>query len=108
MLVSLFISLRSIQRLTGRTETHVTVTWYALLVIIVVIAIDASRALVSFRTSRHYESAALASNALHFSGDLVGSVAVLVGLLFARAAIRTPTRSRRSSSACSCCSPRSG
>ncbi len=85
VLVSLFISLRSIERLTGRTETHVTVTWYALLVIIVVIAIDASRALVSFRTSRHYESAALASNALHFSGDLVGSVAVLVGLLFARA-----------------------
>jgi divalent metal cation (Fe/Co/Zn/Cd) transporter len=48
-----------------------------------VIAIDASRTLVSWRTSRTYESAALASNALHFAGDLAGSIAVLLGLVFA-------------------------
>ena len=49
------------------------------------IVIDASRALVSWRASRKLWSAALASNALHFSSDLLGSAAVLVGLLFVRA-----------------------
>ncbi|HZO08870.1 MAG TPA: cation diffusion facilitator family transporter, partial [Myxococcota bacterium] len=49
------------------------------------IAIDASRAVVSFRTSRRYRSAALAANALHFSSDLAGSLAVLIGLLLVRA-----------------------
>ena len=60
-------------------------TWWALTVLAVVIAIDASRALASFRTSRRYRSAALAANALHFSSDLAGSLAVLVGLLLVRA-----------------------
>jgi cation diffusion facilitator family transporter len=84
VLVSLFISLRSIERLVGQVHSHVNVTWWALAVVGVVIAIDASRTLVSWRTSRRYESAALASNALHFGSDLVGSIAVLVGLLLAR------------------------
>jgi cation diffusion facilitator family transporter len=84
VLVSLFISLRSIERLTGRTTTVVHVTWYALLVVCVVIVIDASRALVSFRASRQFQSAALSSNALHFTSDLLGSVAVLIGLLVAQ------------------------
>ena len=34
---------------------------------------------VSWRASRRYQSAALESNALHFGGDLAGSLAVLVG-----------------------------
>jgi cation diffusion facilitator family transporter len=84
VLVSLFISLRSIERLVGSAHSHVNVTWWALMVVGVVIAIDASRTVVSWRTSRRYESAALASNALHFGSDLLGSLAVLVGLLFAR------------------------
>jgi cation diffusion facilitator family transporter len=82
--VSLFISARSIERLAGLTHATVEVRWYSLAVIGVVIVIDASRATVSWRTSRRVQSAALASNALHFSSDLLGSVAVLVGLLFAR------------------------
>jgi divalent metal cation (Fe/Co/Zn/Cd) transporter len=45
-----------------------------------VIAVDLSRALVSLRASRRYVSPAFAANALHFAGDLAGSVAVLVGL----------------------------
>ena len=45
-----------------------------------VIAVDASRALVSVRASRRYRSPAFAANALHFAGDLAGSVAVLFGL----------------------------
>jgi cation diffusion facilitator family transporter len=85
VLVSLFISVRAVQRLAGSTDTHVHTAWYAFAVLAVVIAIDASRTLVSWRTSRRYGSAALASNALHFASDLAGSVAVLVGLLFASA-----------------------
>jgi cation diffusion facilitator family transporter len=82
-LVSLFISLRSIERLVGPGHGHVQVRWYSLAVIGVVIVIDASRTFVSWRTARQVESAALASNALHFGSDLLGSVAVLAGLLFA-------------------------
>jgi cation diffusion facilitator family transporter len=83
--VSLFISLRAIERLAGASTTHVNVTWYAFVVLGVVIAIDASRTVVSWRTARRHESAALASNALHFGSDLLGSLAVLTGLLFAHA-----------------------
>ena len=85
VLVSLIISVRAVQRLTGSTHSHVHTAWYAFAVLAVVIAIDASRMLVSWRTSRRYGSAALASNALHFASDFAGSVAVLVGLLFAHA-----------------------
>lgn len=83
--VSLFISLRAIERLAGSAGTNVHVTWYSFVVLGVVIAIDASRTLISWRTARRYQSAALASNALHFSSDMLGSLAVLTGLLFAHA-----------------------
>jgi len=65
--------------------THATVKapWYAFAVIAIVIAIDVSRTIVSWRTSRRYHSAALASNALHFASDFLGSLAVLIGLTFA-------------------------
>ncbi len=81
--VSVVISARAIERLTGVTGARPHVTWYAFVVLGVVIAIDASRATVSWRTARRYESAALSSNALHFVSDLMGSVAVLVGLIAA-------------------------
>ncbi len=85
VLLSVFVAFRALQRLTGSTDAHVDAAWYAIVVIVVVIVIDASRALVSWRASRELGSAALASNALHFSSDLLGSAAVLVGLLFVRA-----------------------
>lgn len=84
-LVSLFISVRAIERLTGATHSHVNAAWYAFVVLGVVIAIDASRTFVSWRTARRYSSAALASNALHFGSDLAGSLAVLGGLLLTSA-----------------------
>jgi cation diffusion facilitator family transporter len=84
VIVSLFISVRAVERLVGSSESHVRVTWYALAVVGVVLAIDLSRTVVSLRTSRRYGSAALASNALHFGSDFLGSTAVLVGLLAAR------------------------
>jgi cation diffusion facilitator family transporter len=82
-LVSVFISFRAIQRLTGAIDVQVQTAWYAFAVLAIVIAIDASRAVISWRTAHRYTSAALASNALHFASDFAGSVAVLVGLVFA-------------------------
>ena len=85
LLVSLFIAYESLRRLIDGGGHDIDVTWWALTVLGVVIAVDASRALISFRTSRRYRSAALAANALHFTSDLAGSLAVLVGLLLVRA-----------------------
>jgi cation diffusion facilitator family transporter len=85
VLASLVIVWRALAHLLGGSETGVEATWYAFLVIGIVIAVDLSRTIVSARASRRYASAALASNALHFGSDLVGSVAVLVGLLLVRA-----------------------
>ena len=85
LLVSLAIAGESIRRLVEGGGHEVDVTWWAFAVLGLVIAIDASRALASFRTAQRYNSAALAANALHFSSDLAGSVAVLVGLVLVRA-----------------------
>ena len=72
-------------QLTGHSPTRVDVTWYALVVVVIVLVIDASRAFISWRAAQKFESAALKSNALHFASDLLGSAAVLVGLLLVRA-----------------------
>ena len=85
VLVSIFIGFESVRRLVDGGGHDIDVTWWALTVLGVVIVIDASRALTSFRTSRRYRSAALAANALHFTSDLAGSIAVLIGLLLVRA-----------------------
>jgi cation diffusion facilitator family transporter len=85
---SVVIGVRAVQHLAGSKESTVDATWYALAVIGGVIAIDAARTIVSMRTARRFESAALQSNALHFASDLAGSTAVLVGLVFVRAGYR--------------------
>lgn len=82
---SVLIAVRALERLTGATSAHVNAAWYVFLVVAVVIAVDLSRATVSYRASRAYGSPALAANAFHFASDLAGSVAVLAGLLFAHA-----------------------
>ena len=81
---SIAIVWRAIDHLVHGSSA-VNATWYALLVMGVVICIDVSRTVVSRRAARQYSSPALASNALHFGSDLAGSVAVLAGLLFVRA-----------------------
>jgi cation diffusion facilitator family transporter len=85
-LASLYIGYQSVDRLLGGVNHgDVEGPWYALVVLVVVIAIDVSRASISWRASKAYDSPALASNALHFASDLLGSVAVLIGLIFVRA-----------------------
>ncbi len=81
VLASLFLSFRALSYIVGSSEPEVRATWYAFLVLGIVIVVDASRTLVSLRGSRRYGSAALQANALHFASDLGGSFAVLVGLL---------------------------
>jgi cation diffusion facilitator family transporter len=81
---SVFIAWRAITHLVGSRPTSVHATWYAFAVIGVVIAVDVSRTIVSWRASRRYRSAALAANALHFASDLAGSGAVLLGLVLVR------------------------
>ncbi len=83
-LISLFIAYAAVRRLVDGTG-EVDATWWAFLVIGVVIAIDASRATVSHRAARRFTSPAFGASALHFAGDLAGSTAVLIGLIFAAA-----------------------
>jgi len=81
---SLAIAGESIFRLAGHGG-KVEVRWYTFAVLLVVIAIDASRSLSSRRGAHLHESAALGANALHFTLDLIGSVAVVIGLVFVKA-----------------------
>ena len=85
VLASLLIAWRAIARLTGDEHPQVDARWYALVVIGVVILIDVTRTVASWRAARRFHSAALSSNALHFGSDLGGSLAVLVGLVLVRA-----------------------
>jgi cation diffusion facilitator family transporter len=82
---SVLIAYRAVMRLTSSHPQPVNATWWALLVVGVVIVIDVGRTSASMSGARRYHSAALASNALHFASDLAGSFAVLAGLLLARA-----------------------
>jgi cation diffusion facilitator family transporter len=83
IVASVAIVVESVVRLAGRAP-HVDARWYTFAVLIAVIAIDASRSLASRRAAHRHGSAALSANALHFTLDLLGSVAVLVGLVLVR------------------------
>ncbi len=78
--VSLFIATAAVARLVGAVEFDVDASWWTFAAIVLVIAIDASRTLVSLRGARLYRSDALLANALHFGSDLAGTLAVLAGL----------------------------
>jgi cation diffusion facilitator family transporter len=85
MLVSLVIAYASVRRLIDGGGHDIDVTWWAFTVLAVVIVVDASRATISYRGSKRYNSPALAANALHFASDLAGSVAVVIGLVLVSA-----------------------
>jgi cation diffusion facilitator family transporter len=63
------------------------VHWYSFAVIGVALVVDLSRTSASLLAARRYASPALRSNAFHFAADMIGSVAVLVGLLAVRAGV---------------------
>ena len=85
ILVSAFLAVLALLRLFGGRGHDVDATWWAFVVLAVVIAIDLSRTVASRRGAREFHSAALASNALHFASDLAGSLAVLIGLVLVAA-----------------------
>ena len=81
LLVALAIGTESVHRLLTSAGEGVEATWWAFLVLAIVIAIDISRAVASSRTARRHGSPALASNAVHFTSDLAGTLAVLAGTI---------------------------
>jgi cation diffusion facilitator family transporter len=83
ILASLVIAYEAIHRLAGHGPA-VEAKWYVLAVVGAVIVIDAGRSRTLHRAAHEHASAALSANALHFTLDLVGSVAVLIGLVLVR------------------------
>ncbi len=84
-LVSLALGYESLRRLLLDTPPEVVTAWWTFVVLAIVIGVDLSRAVISSRAARAWDSAAMASNALHFASDLAGSMAVVVGLVLVAA-----------------------
>lgn len=80
----LLVAVEAVVHLIG-TAKPPDIRWYQFAVIAIALIVDLSRMAISIRSARLYGSAALRSNALHFAGDIVGSLTVLVGLLAVRA-----------------------
>ena len=85
VVASIIIAVQAVGRLGDGGGHDVEATWWSFLVLGVVLAVDLSRMIVSLRAARRHNSAALASNALHFGSDMLGTLAVLVGLVLVRA-----------------------
>jgi cation diffusion facilitator family transporter len=85
VLVSIGVAALAIARLAGWIELDVEPAWWAFAALALVVVIDLSRTVVSYRAARQLESAAFLSNALHFGSDLLATVAVIGGLVAARA-----------------------
>src|ERR671931_579407 len=78
--VSLVIAGIAVARIAGAVAFSVDATWWTFGAVALVIAIDSSRLLTSFRTAQRYSSEALLASSLHFGSDLAGTLAVLAGL----------------------------
>jgi cation diffusion facilitator family transporter len=85
VVASVFIAVQAVTRLVGGSHEALDPQWWTFLVLGVVLVVDVSRMVVSRRAAVTHHSPALASNALHFASDMVGTIAVLIGLLLARA-----------------------
>jgi cation diffusion facilitator family transporter len=88
VVASLVIAERAISHLVGSSSARVHATWYAFVVIVGVIVIDSLRLAVTWRGARRFQSAAFGSSALNAGGDMLGSLAVLVGLVLVRSGYR--------------------
>ena len=78
-LTSAWIVHEAVQRLAFGGEP-VQVTWYSVAVILLSITVDFTRARALGAVARETKSQALEADALHFSSDILSSVAVLAGL----------------------------
>jgi cation diffusion facilitator family transporter len=84
-LVSVGVAALAAARLAGWVTLDVNPAWWAFAAIAVVLAVDLARTIVSLRAARAYASDALLASALHFGSDFAGTLAVLGGLVAARA-----------------------
>ncbi len=83
----IIVVVEAVSRLSGG-HSSLAARWYVFAVIGAGIAINVSRAAVSWRGAARFSSAALRSNSFHFAGDVAGSLAVLAGLIAVRAGFR--------------------
>ena len=74
------MSIEAISHLASSTAPP-SIHWYQFAVIALAVLLDISRLGVSLAAARRFSSPALRGNALHFGADMVGSVAVLAGLV---------------------------
>ena len=84
---AIFVATEAIEHLT-RDSAPPKIHAYQFAVIGAALAIDGSRAAVSARAARRFQSAALRSNAYHFASDLLASLAVLLGLVLVNGGAR--------------------
>jgi cation diffusion facilitator family transporter len=77
------VSVDAISRLASSGAVR-SVRWYELGVVALALGLEAGRMVVTLAGARRHDSPALRSNAIHFGADLVGSLAVLAGLVAAR------------------------
>lgn len=84
---SLWVMYEAVLRIFGTSTGHVEVTWYALLVIILSIAIDFNRSRHLHKVAKETGSQALEADALHFASDMYSSLAVLIGLILTYAGV---------------------
>jgi cation diffusion facilitator family transporter len=78
------VSVEAITRLM-RAGRPPTVHWYELAVVALALVLEVGRMSFALVVARRFESPALRSNASHFLADMVGSLAVLAGLLAVQA-----------------------
>ncbi|HXB73896.1 MAG TPA: cation diffusion facilitator family transporter, partial [Candidatus Acidoferrales bacterium] len=79
LLTCAWIFWEAIQRLFSH-KAEIEVTWWSFGVMLVSIAIDASRSRALARTAKKYHSQALEADALHFQTDIWSSTVVIFGL----------------------------
>jgi len=80
-LTCVWIVYEAISRLLFKT-VEVDLGLYALLVMLISIAVDFSRSRALMKTAKEYKSQALEADAIHFSTDLISSSVVIIGILF--------------------------
>jgi cation diffusion facilitator family transporter len=85
VLVSIGVGALAVARLAGWIELEVEPAWWAFAALALVVVIDLSRTVVSYQAAQRHSSAALFSNALHFGSDFLATIAVICGLIAARA-----------------------
>lgn len=85
VLASAFIGVQALSRLVEGGEHDVDANAWTFAVLAVVLVVDISRMTISRRAAIRHGSPALASNALHFASDFVGTIAVLIGLVLTSA-----------------------